>query len=359
MEDPIIKRIKEEGRSKRAKAPEQRTLTGSIDQIFLPARENSGQLQKLYMIGNPIHTLNPDQTPYGRPGLKELEIAVERVNEGQKQLEVIKKIERSELYKGMITLSDGLLGLFGRRPDRFNDIYGLFEHQQHNVRDLNHILAAMGRSYDENVKNTRADLDGLLVKTQREIERRKVMEQDEIPPEIRRYDNAISALKDKDRYKDPSSYFSALQEVIDAKRVSRQKRFEFITTSMGEEHHSLQIDKLMMQEELFETMLYRVMEMAFKTELYQETLDRDIPLWRSTRDLFEAVKAVSGSMLILESYNRDLNETYLRAISEITRMVDGHRGARLIESANQDMRRMITDVNASFYRNASQYEQRK
>ncbi|MBI4440382.1 hypothetical protein HY638_05405 [Candidatus Woesearchaeota archaeon] len=349
MEDPIIKRLKEEGRIG------VKVSSVRVGPNFDTERK-SGSLQRLYRAGNPIITMHPEQVNTGRPELRDLEQAVGKVNHGQKQLEVIKKLESSELYKFGMEVYDGILGLFGMRPSRYEDVYALLEHQQQNIRQLNFLLADMLRSYDENVKTTRQDLDGLLLTTQKEIERSKALKQDEIPPELVRYDEAVNSFKGADIYKNPHEYFRALQEVIDSKRSSRQKRFEFITAAMGHEHHSLQIDKLMMQEELFETMLYRIMEMAFKTELYQETIDRDLPIWRSTRDLFEATKAVSGSMLILEGYTKDLNSIFTKAVGEIVGMADNHQGARLMEGTNQDLRRLITDVNASFYRDVSSYD---
>jgi len=190
--------------------PTKKRVTDSIKENLkagkgnLPVRSGGSSLQRLHQVASPI------QTYEGTSSLAELESAVKDVNDGQRQLEVVRRMERSAVYRGMIRTYDGVLSLFGRKPNRVGDVYELFKYQQGNVRKLNGILAGMTSSSDKDVKQARQGLDNLLVTTSRETVRRQELEQKEIPPEIKRYDTALVVLKEVDKAEDPKRYYGAL-----------------------------------------------------------------------------------------------------------------------------------------------------
>ena len=348
MGDPIKAKLKEDKTSARIRQNIQDNLRGSNPLVTAPRKK--GLIRGMYDAGMPIQSY---QQP---PRVIELEHAVKRINDGQRHLEKIRKMEKSALYRGFVHASDAVLGLFGGKPTK-TDVYDLFRTQQANVRELNLILAQMVGTYEGDVKSTRASLDNLVQTVTSETMKRQSLDK-ELPPEIQRYEDAVKHLKEMEAYKDtePGKFYAAVQEVIDSKRVSRQKRFEYVITAMGQEHHREQIDNLMMQEELFETMLYRVMEMAAKTELYQQTLDHNANVWENIDKLSRAVSRVSGGIGVLSDFNRQLNESYISAVSEISQIVDSHPGGALIASTNRDLRQLVADVNSSSYRDAVQYE---
>jgi hypothetical protein len=288
------------------------------------------------------------------PGLKQLEEAVEAVNDGQKRLDRIRMMENSLLYRGCVRAWDTISGLFGKKPARIG-IYELFRVQQGNVRELNYVLAAMVAAYGKDVEKTRGELDSLVEKVTDETLRRRVLDV-EIPPEVESYEGALAALEGIDKEKEPEKYYSALQKVIDLKRGTRRRRFEYGITSMGQHHHKMQVDNLMLQEELFETMLYRVMDMAFNTELYQQTLDSNARIWSSIHTLSEAVARVSKGIGLLADFNQQLNASYLGAVRDIVQIIDAHPGRKALEATNKDLGLLVEDVNASSYRQAIEHE---
>jgi hypothetical protein len=320
---------------------------GTNGTSLVPVKSRGSNLERLYGAATPV------QVYHENPSLAQIEGALKKVDYGQRQLEVMRRTEDSPVYKAGITVYDGFMGLFGRRPQRMRDIYQLFVFQQQNVRELNHLLAEMTASYDGSVKYTRDTLDGLVVTVTKETRKRQELEAKSIPPEIERYENAVTGLSQLDKDADPEKYYSQLQEVIDSKRASRQMRFEYVVTATGQDHHRGEIDNLMLQEELFETMLYGVMETAFKTELYQRTLDSNIRVWSSIRPLSEAVRSVGKGIDILADFNRDVNQSYINAVRDITQIIETHPGRGLVETTNQDLRQLVMDVNSSSYRDAS------
>jgi len=350
MGDPIKAKLKEDKTSARIRQNIQENLRGKDSNLPVVASSKKSLMRGLHDAGMPIQSY---QQP---PRVIELEASVKRINDGQKHLEKIRKMDNSTFYRGIVHISDAFLGLFGAKPTK-TDVYELFRTQQSNVRELNLILAQMVATYNKDVKSTRSGLDNLIQTVTDETMKRQSLDK-ELPPEIQRYEAAISNLGELDQYKDkePGKFYSALQEVIDSKRVSRKKRFEYVITAMGQEHHREQIDNLMMQEELFETMLYRVMEMAAKTELYQQTLDHNTSIWENIQQLSIAVNRVSGGIGVLSDFNKQLNESYISAVGEISQIVDRHPGGALVAGTNRELRQLVADVNSSAYRDAVQYE---
>ncbi len=337
MNDSIKQRIKSERTSSDIQQKVNDCMKEKKD--FHPTTENA--LRRLSNVGNPIQF-------YGeRPGLAQLEVAVNDINSGQRDLERIRRMDVSATYRGIVQVSDWVLGIFGKDPAR-TDIYSLFTDQQQNVRNLNYILATMTASYEGDVTSSRKTLDGLVKTTTKESLKKQELDK-QIPPEVEKYDNALAELGARDRHKEPEGYYSALQDVIESKRTSRKKRFDYVVTAMGHEHHTEQIDNLMMQEELFETMLYRLMEMTFKTELYQQVLDNNLRAWCAIPILSKAVSRVSRGINTLAEFNHDLNNSYIGAVRDITQIVDAHPGRSLIASTNSDLRQLVSDVNSSSY----------
>jgi hypothetical protein len=347
MGDPIKTKLKEDRKARIQQGIEENLPGQNCMPVRKPAQQK-GVLQSMYNVGNPVQK-------YGEsPRLIELEKSVRKINEGQTQLERIRRMENSPVYKGWVGFVDSVKSLVGITPTKTN-IHELFRTQQENVRDLNYILVSMGGAYECDIKMTRGTLDNLVDKVKDETIRRKGLDK-EISPEIQRYEDAVAKLNEIDREQNPEAYYAAFKEVINSKRVSRKKRFEYTVTAMGQEHHKDQVDNLMLQEELFETMLYRVMEMAYSTELYQQTLDQNERIWVNIQELSHAVSRVSGGVAVLADFNRQLNQSYINAVREISQIVDSHPGGTMLASTNRDLRLLVSDVNASAYRNAAQYD---
>jgi len=341
MIDPIKEKLKQDRTTITIKDTIKENLRNKGNSLPVVSSKESN-IRKLYKIADPIQV-------YGEnPGLVQLEGSVKEINKGQKQLEKIKRMDNSILYKGLVHISDGAKELFGKSSVKI-DIYELFAHQQQNVRALNYILTSMVNTYNKDADITKHTLDNLVMTTTKESLMKQNLDK-EIHPEIQRYEDALEYLAEVDKDKQPEKYYDALQEVIDSKRVSRKKRFEYVITTMGQEHHGEQINNLMLQEELFETILYRITEMAFKTELYQQTLDNNARIWERGYNLFKAVSMVSGGISVMSDFNKELNDSYINAIGDIVNIVDSHPGRNLLNTTNRDLRQLVVDVNASSYK---------
>jgi len=111
-----------------------------------------------------------------------------------------------------------------------------------------------------------------------------------------------------------------------------------------------------MQEDLFATVLYRVMEMAFITKLYQDTLDNNEGVWRAVSTLSEGVKRVGAGVLVLSDFNRQLNDSYIQSVRDITEVVNNHPTPKIIQSTNANLRRLVQEVHSGVYRSELAYE---
>lgn len=307
------------------------------------SQRNKTLLSKLNSIAQPV-------TQYSEPrDLKDIQLAVSKVNHGQKKLESLRRAEVSPAYGIIYNLQEKFLVAIGRSDGRLNNVYSVFEYQQQNVRDLNRTLAVMASSYDEEVKTTRETLDELLKKTSKETSRVSELENKEIGVEVKNYQESLRYLSDFDKSENPEKYYEALQKVIDSKRSGRKKRFEYVIATTGQEHHEGEIDNLMLQEELFETLLYGITELAFRTELYQRTLDNNLRIWKPTRDLSLAVGNVTKGISVLSDFNDSLNDSFIQTVSEMSRIIHSNSGYKNVEGTNRKLKQLVEDVTSGSY----------
>jgi hypothetical protein len=301
------------------------------------SRSDRDLFKRLYEISLPLGD------KYLSIGLSDLETAVKDINLGQRQLDKIRSMKSSMLYSTFVYSVDGFLSIFGRKKTE-TDIYQLFRRQQTNVRELNCILASMARQYSEEVSVVRQELDDIVDRANSDyVTRRNLGE--EVPINMDSYSDSVQRLDSLSADDRPGEYFGILKNIIALKRVSRKNRYELSVSSIGKEHHTRQIDNLMMQEELFETMLYSVMEMAFRTELYQKTLDSNIRIWQNVHDLSVVMSKVRQGIDVLSDYNHDLNESYFDAVKNIMNLVTNHPAGLILDETNEKLRRLVVEVN--------------
>ncbi|MEK6917006.1 MAG: hypothetical protein AABW92_04640 [Nanoarchaeota archaeon] len=300
-----------------------------------------------------MHNVNAPSANLGDPSLGVIDHYVKRINKNQKGLEKIAKMDSSPLYRGLVNVTDSVLGIIGKQPTR-NNIYNLFIEQQDNVRNLNYNLASMVDSYSGNLEKVEFKLYDLLGDATTETLRRQKLK-DEIPPDIKKYETVKDRLSQLNKDENPKEYYKSLKELINAESAVRKQGFNYNRTSFGKKHYENQIDNLKLQKTLFEMTLYRVMEMAVKTEFYQQALDNNFMAWQPIIDLANVVGVVSDGVVALSEYNKQLNDTYIKAVRDISEIVDEHPGIPLLVNTNNDLKQLVSDVGSNNLRNALQY----
>lgn len=317
------------------------------DTVNTTVSGKKGSLRDITKISNPV-----DSSVAGDASLAQIEKVVERVNYGQQELEKLKRMQDFPGYRIAVNTWDTMQGWVGKKPIRAKDQFQLFEYQQNNVRELNNLLAGMTATYSDDVEFTRSALDEILKTTSKEAVKRGDYEKKVIPPALKRFEDISEKLKTIDREKNPEEYYEAFQEYVNAKREGRKTRFEYVVTSVSEKHHKEQIQNLELQEELFETMLYGVMNMAVQTNLYQDTLDKNIRIWKPIGDIAQAVSSVSDGVQVLAQFNYLLNQSYIDTVRNVAAIIDNHPGTRMVTDTNNDLRDLVHDINNSQYRQA-------
>jgi len=341
MGDPIKEKLKSEKkiRIKQKTVPKTQIIN-----------DNSNLITEVYGVSNP-NLSSIEQNPR----LQHLEILVKNINQGQRNLEKIIRIEQgSALYKGLVSLKDNFLALVGRQPVRLSK-YQLFNYQQRNVGELNRSLAHMTNSYSARVDSIDRALTSLLSNASDAREKRQELDKS-IPYEIQRYREAKKKLEETNKEENPKQYYNALQEVVIAQSSVRKMGFEYTLTGIGKTHFDKEIENLMLQKTLFETMLFRSMQMAYQTELYQQALYHNAPIWSTIEDISTVVGMVDGAVAVLSDYNKQLNESYIGAVRDIIEIVDLHPSIDLITTSNNELRQLVSDVNSSSMRNSLTYE---
>lgn len=280
-------------------------------------------------------------------GIKDIGKRIQAINSNQKDLERLVGMGDSHLYRQLFNVVNYFRELIGLRKKRYRTIHELFIDQQHNISELNQLLVHMVRMYGRDAIETRAELDRLVSINQKEHERRNVLNGEMFPPELVRYTEARQRLEQIDR--EDTKYHELLREVISTGRNIRSLSFQQRIAVIGDEHHYLDIQNLVLQEDIFELTLYRVMELAYITKLYQQTLDNNERVWRAVHNLSEAVRSVSGGIEVLADYNRQLNESYIRSVGEITDAVNSNPVPGLIQTTNANLRRLVQDVHSGVY----------
>ncbi|AJF61957.1 TPA: hypothetical protein HA239_02655 [Candidatus Woesearchaeota archaeon] len=348
MHDTIRQRLKKKRRSlETAVSQNTHNNLNLRDDNFSLEKENPGNT-----LVRRVHSVT-SQNSGEYYGLMAIDHYVKRINENQKQLEKVARMSRSAVYRGMVTLSDAVLGLFGRKPLR-QGIYDLFVQQQGNVRSLNHNLASMIKSYSSNLEDIESRLYNILGDAANETLKRNELKTI-IPQEISRYDAVKTKLQEISRDEQPEEYYGLMKKLIDVEAAVRKQGFNYNRSSFGKKHYESQVENLKLQKALFEMTLYRVMEMAVKTEFYQQALDNNFVAWQPIIDLAKVVGVVSDGIASLSEYNRQLNSAYVSAVREISEVVDSHPGVALIAETNDELRLLVNDVNSGSLRNSLQY----
>jgi hypothetical protein len=270
--------------------------------------------------------------------LSQLEKAILAVNKGQMEFERLNKIDSSRLLRSMVDAQDRVYNIFGRNQAE-NSIYTLFPQQQRNIRYLNESFARFILSYTNSIEQTRITLDKLVAQTKHEaLLVHKVDE--ELPGHLKDVELEMEQLGKLDRKKDPEKFFTTYEKMLNLRRDGRGIREIYVIGTVASENHFAMMEGLQQQEELFETIIQRAKEMAVLTELYQQALDTNFPIWSNTEGVSRAIRIVSNGIRVLSEYNRQLNDRYITTIGEINGMVADHPGLAAINETNAGIGRL-------------------
>ena len=295
---------------------------------------------------------------YGKhPGMAQLEVAVNRMDAGEKYIKKIEKMNSSIVHKSGAVVQDNLRKFFNL-PAVERDIYKIFRQHQSDVKDINYIVLSMTRNYERNLDEI-TDLMHGIYDTEAEInEFRKNIDTSflEVDEE---YKFAVEYLESIDRFENPEEFKEARIRYQEARSAKRKFGFDDRCSSLMEIGYNYRIGILETQKEIFEELLYTVKELGIKTGIYQRILNDFAVACEPTRNLAEAVSMLTGSVSALEDVKNSVMGRYKQDISSII-LKASHTdiGQRAIEN-NQVLKQLSSDINSATYSRAVKYDENR
>ena len=290
----------------------------------------------------------------GEVGLAQIESVVSDVNRGQRDLNKLIRLGNSPALRAATSVGHGIMRLFGGKP-AYLTYHDIFVRQQDNVGELNRLLVGLVAEVQPDVEKIRGRLTSVLRQNEKEHGRRQMIEGNTLPSLVENYEHVRGKLQGLGR--DDPGYFSALQAYVAADQQLRNGELQWRISVIGDEHHSLDIENLILQSRVLETVLGRAMEMAYITDLYQKTLDTNETVWGTMHGMGQAVAAVLAGVGQLADYNNLMNNTYASIIQGVTSSVAEHPGPVVVSQTNRICQRILSDVALSGYKLLDQYGQ--
>jgi hypothetical protein len=289
------------------------------------------------MQGNPNYTM------------RDIGQIVQRINKGQKELSKLQRYENSSVMRALYDVGNLVSG--NKQP--MKTVYQLFQGQQRNVEELNFGLATLAKGYGQEAGDIRKTLDWTIEMNEREYQRLNELKGKLLSPEVQNYQTLQQSFDGMTR--ENPEYYATLKSLIGARRNVRRLTAENMIVGHVDEHHSKDIENLMLQEEIFETLLSSIVDMAYTTKLYQDTLNNNASIWESTDTLKQALVYVAGGINMLANYNKMLNDRYIRSVQEITNIINANPASQQVELTNSELRRLAEDISNGVYKEQLKY----
>ena len=348
MADDILKRIKTKMGATNPQSAEQPKAkqTPGYNPPAVVANKDTPLSTRIY--NAMTQSLQPQQRFGPESGIQELEVILDDMNSCQLQLDKIVKLDRSSLYRGIVSFEDGISGLLGMKPT-YVTIEQLFVRQAQNVVDMNYVLGAVRTLYAPCVGLLEGELDNLLQLNEQEYIGDNAEIKSKIAQHVVQFEQAnqrLSGLKKTD-----PEYHTMRKQKVEARRKIRELSQRDIVREVRTDYHDHELDNIDLQENLFGVMLDQAEVMIELTNLYGKTLERNMLLWSGAGNLYKAVSLVGLGVHSLSKFSRALTERFTYAMTEMTEMVSTHPGAEALQESNTNLRRLIVDVHNSRRRN--------
>lgn len=332
-------------------------LVDIINKDIKRSNDRNFTLEDVYSVKNDPH-LRSSVSEYGKhPGLSQLALAVERIDEGQHELAVIDRMRRSGFYRGMINVNDGVRKVVGL-PEKNRDMYSVFRNHQRDVSGINYIVMSMTKTYEKNLGNIKGTLYD-LIRNETDVNQKRKDLNESFEKVQARYQDSLQNLEELDRFEEPKKYAEAKIEYQEAKSEMKNFGFQDRGTSLVEIGYNERVNILETQKDIFEELLYTVKEMGIKTGVYQQILNDLAVSCEPTRNLAEAVSVLAKSTNSLDDIKNDMLETYRSDVQSILGNASQTELGRSAIESNTQLRQLSDELQNSSYNRAVQYDDRR
>ena len=313
------------------------------------ANQNQPQYQKPQNYRSRSHEIyNPKVNAFrfsSSYGIKNLEGIITEVNKGQKDLEMINRMDNSFIYRSGINLYDSARKKMGLRT-KPRELLLVFKRQLNNVSKLNTFLASMCVHYKNNTDIMQDAIYQLSHSNQRSEEIRSEIGT-EFQDRLFDYQRARQEYETINRDSDPIAFNQAVQNYVNSTRNFWNSQLDSSIIEVNSTNFKKRIDTLLMQFNILNMVLQSAIKLSYSTKQYSDALSENYIAWTSIKDLSQAVSHVSQGIDVLSDFNENINRTYSASINQIIEASNNNRSEDLLDDMNSDVRNILNDIDNS------------
>lgn len=276
------------------------------------------------------------------PTLTEIGGLVKSINKSQEKLEKLVARQGAPVFNAVVTITDYVREKCGYQIQR-KGVYELFQDQRNNVSNLNFGLVKMVAKYSKDFEMVRMELDKLIDQNEKEFEYKQKLGGLNIESLKKRHSGLKEQLEGMQR--ENPKYYNMLREYLQSGRDFTEVEFGIEMANEMDKHHVADINNLIAHEELFNIVLRNLRIITVKNEMYQESLERSVPILEPISKLAYVTKEVEQGICALARFNQELFEAYLSGVREITSAYTRHPTLSLVQSTTNDMKNLLQDLN--------------
>ncbi|MBI5389480.1 hypothetical protein HZB01_03815 [Candidatus Woesearchaeota archaeon] len=285
------------------------------------------------------------------PTTQELDAIIEDVHHCQHEFDKLLRVEEARLYRAWAGTIDFVKGMIGRKVDH-PTVHALFLRQQGNIGQLNARLEGMVRFYQQEAQAIQRSLDTVLSYNEQECLSQRDVEGQMIPALVH-YRVASGQLGELSRQS--PEYFAQFREALKLRRALNRMQCERRMAMDGDAHHAKDIENLTLQDELVQTVLYRIVELNYQCRMYLDTLTNNERAWRTVGQLGRAVVVVRDGLSALSRFGTALNDKYMGDIRQIVAAAGKEEPLAWLASTNTHLRVLSGEVHALTYQSGLPY----
>ncbi|MGM5482307.1 MAG: hypothetical protein ACQESF_02485 [Nanobdellota archaeon] len=305
-------------------------------------QNQDSQLEELYDVNRPMNT-----GPSG--GLETLPELVSAINKNQKKFEKLRKINESDLYRGLTSVVDGVWRVIGKNKPR-KGIYDLFLEQKENVSEMNYILLDVVRSYKPRHQKREKELNRSIDRAIKNYNELESLE-NSIPDVVKDHKAKLEKLSQYNKNENPNEYYTALKNEIEAEQNKSYVRTRHNVSQYMKKQLDQDIEMKRTLNALFRNMIDSVQETQIKADVYQKRLGEYAEVWRDGVSLSSGLNQLNKGVEILQSYHKQMIQSFYKAVDSIQR-INNSDPNMILDREQKSIESLLRQSNKERYNNA-------
>lgn len=276
---------------------------------------NPEDLEKLYRLNGEVVDRELSFEESQVPQNDDLEIVVDEVNKTHRQLKSYQRMERSPLYKTIISVKDSFGSFFGYEPPERN-LIELFKNQQRNLLRLNKKVSMLASLY----KLGQDKFSGISLE-RIDQHSKYILEKNASEEKLQKaritLNNATSRLSSTLKKEDPIKYNEFLKDSIIKNNVEIDMTYERDISCQNEKNLGDRVEQIIEQEEFFRHVFNNTNVFSERVSRYLEKLNDDYKYWSHSKNISDGISYVVRGIEVQNSINKELNKIFKKSVRNI------------------------------------------